>query len=113
MTEETKIQTPTGFQCNPRAAQGMEQLTPREREILVLLAQGGYYREIGGSLGISTFTVRAHLHSIYKKLGVNSRGRAVAEFHKLNRVRLNQRSNGTKEISNESRNTSTHFMQPT
>src|SRR5580704_14303847 len=104
MTKKTKIKTPTGFQCNQRAAQGMAQLTPREREILVLLAQGGYYREIGGSLGISAFTVRTHLHSIYKKLGVNSRGRAVAEFHKLNRVRLNRRSNGTKEISNESRN---------
>jgi DNA-binding CsgD family transcriptional regulator len=82
-----KIQTPTVFQRDLRAAQGMEQLTPREREILILLAQGGYYREIGESLGISTCTVRTHLHSVYKKLGVNSRGRAVVKFHAHNRTK--------------------------
>ncbi len=58
----------------------MDRLTPREREILGLLAQGLRYKEIGVQLGISTSTVRAHLHSIYSKLGVESRTEAVVKY---------------------------------
>jgi DNA-binding CsgD family transcriptional regulator len=59
------------------------QLTPRQMEILKLLAKGFYYREIGEALGISPSTVRAHLHSTYRKLDVNNRSRAVIKFHEL------------------------------
>jgi RNA polymerase sigma factor (sigma-70 family) len=59
----------------------LERLTPRQREILVLLARGSYYKEIGAELGISPATVRAHLHSVYRKLEVKSRARATALFH--------------------------------
>ena len=58
-------------------------LTPRQREILQLLAKGFYYKEIGATLGISHSTVRAHLHSVYRKLEVRSRSRAVIKFHEL------------------------------
>ena len=58
----------------------LKKLTPREREILALLAQGRLYKEIAGDLGISTSTVRAHLHSVYGKLGVASRTLAVLKF---------------------------------
>src|SRR5690348_13535288 len=58
----------------------VEKLTPREQEILRLLAKGHYYREIGDSLDISLSTVRAHLHSVYKKLRVKSRTQAVCKF---------------------------------
>jgi len=59
----------------------VEKLTPRQQEILGLLAKGFYYKEIGATLGISHSTVRAHLHSTYRKLDVNSRARAVIKFH--------------------------------
>jgi DNA-binding CsgD family transcriptional regulator len=45
-----------------------------------LLAKGGYYREIGEALGISQSTVRAHLHSVYRKLHVKSRAQAVIKL---------------------------------
>jgi DNA-binding NarL/FixJ family response regulator len=60
-------------------------LTPRQQEILQLLAKGFYYKEIGTTLGISHSTVRAHLHSVYRKLEVKSRSRAVIKFHELAR----------------------------
>jgi DNA-binding NarL/FixJ family response regulator len=61
----------------------MEKLTRREHEILVLLAKGYLYKEIGEHLGIALSTVRAHLHTVYEKLHVQSRTEAVVKF--LNR----------------------------
>jgi DNA-binding NarL/FixJ family response regulator len=58
-------------------------LTARQQEILQLLAKGFYYKEIGDALGISPFTVRAHLHTVYRKLEVKSRARAVLKFQEL------------------------------
>ena len=58
-------------------------LSPRECEVLEQLAKGGFYRDIGETLDISTATVRAHLHSIYQKLGVRSRTQAVAKAYGL------------------------------
>lgn len=69
----------------PRTKAAVERLTPRQHEILKLLAQGFYYKEIGATLGISHATVRAHLHSVYRKLEVNSRSRAVIKFHEQGR----------------------------
>jgi DNA-binding CsgD family transcriptional regulator len=107
MMKEPATRTSTDFRRYHQPAKGMEQLTPREREILILLAQGCYYREIGETLGISTSTVRAHLHSVYKKLGVNSRAQAVIKFHGHNRQRQNRRTNGSKTVPDKSRKTST------
>jgi DNA-binding NarL/FixJ family response regulator len=56
----------------------VQKLTPREEELLGLLVRGYSYHEIATSLGISPSTVRAHIHSVYKKLSVKSRGQAVA-----------------------------------
>lgn len=55
-------------------------LTAREQEILTLLANGLHYKEIGDKLGITTGTVRVHLHTIYGKLHVQSRTEAVVKF---------------------------------
>ncbi len=57
-----------------------ENLTSREREVLVLLAQGYYYKEIADALSITIPTVSTHIRRIYDKLHVNSRGRAIAKF---------------------------------
>ncbi len=58
----------------------MEKLTKREHEILSLLAKGYLYKEIADQLGIALSTVRAHLHTIYEKLHVQSRTQAVVKF---------------------------------
>jgi ATP/maltotriose-dependent transcriptional regulator MalT len=52
-------------------------LTPREQEVLELVAQGLTDREIAERCIISRHTVNAHLRKIYHKLGVNSRTEAV------------------------------------
>jgi DNA-binding NarL/FixJ family response regulator len=68
------------FQQIQRPASEIERLTKREHEILSLLAKGYLYKEIADQLGISLSTVRAHLHTIYEKLHVQSRTQAVVKF---------------------------------
>ena len=58
----------------------MEKLTKREQEILALLAKGYLYKEIADQLGVSLSTVRAHLHTVYEKLHVQSRTEAVVKY---------------------------------
>ena len=53
-------------------------LTEREMEVLQSAAQGRTSKEIAFALGISERTVKAHLGSIYQKLGVDSRAAAIA-----------------------------------
>ncbi|WP_219844941.1 response regulator transcription factor [Microbacterium sp. MYb64] len=54
-------------------------LTPRELEILGLIADGATNRAAGDRLHVSEGTVKTHLLSIYAKLGVGDRASAVAE----------------------------------
>mgnify|MGYP001588170857 CR=1 FL=1 len=53
-------------------------LTEREHEVLKAVARGERSKEIAVQLGISERTVKAHLASIYNKLGVDSRAAAIA-----------------------------------
>jgi DNA-binding NarL/FixJ family response regulator len=55
-----------------------EDLSPREREVLDLLASGYIYKEIGDKLGIGAETVRTHVKNICDKMHVRSRLEAVA-----------------------------------
>jgi DNA-binding NarL/FixJ family response regulator len=48
-------------------------LTPRETDVVRLVAQGRRNKEIGRDLGISEGTVKMHLHNLYEKLDVSSR----------------------------------------
>jgi DNA-binding CsgD family transcriptional regulator len=55
----------------------VEQLTGREHEVLVLLADGRSNRDIAAALAISEHTVKFHLSSIFGKLGASTRTEAV------------------------------------
>jgi len=68
------------FQQIKQPSSEMEKLTKRELEILALLAKGFLYKEIADQLGISLSTVRAHLHTVYEKLHVQSRTEAVVKY---------------------------------
>jgi DNA-binding NarL/FixJ family response regulator len=52
-------------------------LTPREREVLALIARGATDREIGEKLTVSLYTVKAHVRSVLQKLHVASRREAA------------------------------------
>lgn len=51
----------------------MESLTPREREVVTLIARGFKYREVSEELGISQKTLETHMKHVFDKLGVASR----------------------------------------
>ncbi|MBF4571969.1 response regulator transcription factor [Herbiconiux sp. VKM Ac-1786] len=54
-------------------------LSPREREILAAAAEGRSAPDIARSMHLSTSTVKTYLRRLYEKLGVASRGAAIAE----------------------------------
>jgi len=58
----------------------VEDLSPREREILELLSQGFPNKEIANRVGLSDGTVRWHLRHVYHKLHVRSRTEAALKF---------------------------------
>jgi DNA-binding NarL/FixJ family response regulator len=64
--------------ASPAAETSMALLTPREREVLRLLAGGLAADEIAKKLFISKKTVGTHLEHIFTKLGVRSRAQAIA-----------------------------------
>jgi len=59
------------------------ELSPREREVLELLARGYLYKEIAEQLKISVQTVNTYIRRVYEKLHVRSRAQAVAKFAHL------------------------------
>jgi len=61
-------------------------LSPREREILALLADGQSQQEISTALVISSKTVATHIQHLLSKLGVHSRAQAVATAFRLGLV---------------------------
>jgi DNA-binding CsgD family transcriptional regulator len=61
--------------------QRLPHLTPREREILDLVAQGRTNAEIAQALWVSPGTVRRHLENVFAKLGVHTRTAAAAFVH--------------------------------
>lgn len=66
---------------------GLDQLTPREREVLRLLARGYLYKEIAHRLGISPKTVEAHVSAVLRKLQLSNR-------HELSRWAAEHRVDG-------------------
>jgi DNA-binding NarL/FixJ family response regulator len=67
---------------------GTAALSPREAEVLDLLAKGFLYKEIADQMKISYATVHTHIRHVYEKLHVRSRTEAVAKHLGLGRSRL-------------------------
>ncbi|WP_068920909.1 helix-turn-helix transcriptional regulator [Planobispora rosea] len=65
---------------------GVPLLTPREQEVLRLVAQGRSNRDIASELFISAKTVSVHVSNILGKLGVSTRGEAAAAAHRLSLI---------------------------
>jgi len=56
-----------------RRAPSILPMSKRELEVVRRLAQGMVYKQIASELGLSTSTIRTHLHNIYGKLGARDR----------------------------------------
>ena len=55
-------------------------ITPREEDVLKLLAKGLLYKEVADQLGISVKTMKKHIYNIYEKMHVHSKVEAVNKF---------------------------------
>jgi DNA-binding NarL/FixJ family response regulator len=64
---------PPAGQLRPSFDPELDQLTPREREVLRLIARGYTYKEIAGELYISVKTVESHVSSVLRKLQLSTR----------------------------------------
>jgi LuxR family maltose regulon positive regulatory protein len=64
-----------------------EALTPREREILELIAEGHSNKEIARSLDIAPETVKSHVKNVFDKLSVEKRAQAIARAQSLGLLR--------------------------
>ena len=69
---------------------GLPSLTPRETDVLKLVAKGFTYAEIAGMLELSVHTVTTHVKNTYRKLEVRSRGEAVFEAVQRGIVEINR-----------------------
>ena len=61
----------------------LESLTPREKEVLRLMAEGLSSRAVAAKMGISYTTVRTHIRSLGSKLGVHSKLEAIVKAREL------------------------------
>ncbi|MGN7765642.1 response regulator [Paenibacillus sp. 22594] len=75
---ERVIATRENYKASNSANEEASLLTDKETQILQSVAQGFKSKEIASDMGIAERTVKAHLTSIYNKLGVDSRSQAVA-----------------------------------
>lgn len=83
MSSQIARKVVAAFQNKPAAvdtANGLDQLTNREKEILEQLSKGLMYKEIAAQLFLSPETVRKHVYHIYEKLHVSNRVEAVNKF---------------------------------
>ena len=80
MSREIARKVILSFQEPVTAAAEVEGLSPREREILELLAEGFPNKQIASRVGLTDGTVRWHLRHVYHKLHVRSRTEAALKF---------------------------------
>ena len=75
------------FQPSAQASAETQSLSPREAQVLDLLAKGFLYKEIAEAMEVTYATVHTHIRHIYEKLHVRSRTEAVAKHLGQNRSR--------------------------
>lgn len=83
MTSNIARKVVQSFRQNPNSGPAGEGLSPREQEVLDLLARGYLYKEIAERLNISVPTVNTYVRRMYEKLHVRSRAQAVAKYAHL------------------------------
>ena len=74
------LRWPACSSCRPPLGAAVERppLTPREKQVLALVVMGYTNREIAEQLVLAESTVKSHLFSAFRRLGVRSRSEAVA-----------------------------------
>ncbi len=65
------------YEAQPKTSR----FTEREREVLELVITGMLNKEVGDRLGIAERTVKIHLSNVFRKMGVSTRGEAIAMVH--------------------------------
>jgi DNA-binding NarL/FixJ family response regulator len=80
MTSNIVRKVVQAFKQAAPAAKKMENLSPREQEVLDLLAKGYLYKEIADQLKVSYGSVHTYIERVFKKLHVRSRSQAVAKY---------------------------------
>jgi DNA-binding NarL/FixJ family response regulator len=83
MTSNIARKVVQSFRQNGGLVGAAEELSPREQEVLDLLARGYLYKEIAERLNISGPTVNTYVRRMYEKLHVRSRAQAVAKYAHL------------------------------
>ena len=83
MTSNIARKVVQSFRQTPASVPSGEELSPREQEVLELLARGYLYKEIAERLNISVPTVNTYVRRMYEKLHVRSRAQAVAKYAHL------------------------------
>lgn len=83
MTSNIARKVVQSFRQPASLAPESEGLSPREQEVLDLLARGYLYKEIAERLNISVPTVNTYVRRMYEKLHVRSRAQAVAKYAHL------------------------------
>jgi len=87
-----RVHLPDALQkSGPRLCDEMEiinAITPRQREILELLQSGGRNKEIAKQLSLSEATVKVHVRTLFRTLGVNNRHSAVQKGLQLRLLKL-------------------------
>jgi DNA-binding NarL/FixJ family response regulator len=80
MSSQIARKVVTAFRKQPEAPSSDARLSPREEQVLRLLAKGHRSKEIADELGVGLGTVNTYVRHIYEKLHVRSRAEAVARF---------------------------------
>ncbi|KHF25045.1 response regulator transcription factor [Solemya velum gill symbiont] len=69
--------------CNDKLAKGFKDLTPVQMKVLHLLKEGKPSKTMADSMGVTEATIKAHLTTIFRKLGVRNRTQAVIAANQL------------------------------
>jgi len=83
MTSNIARKVVQSFRQTPPGVSSDAELSPREQEVLDLLARGYLYKEIADRLNITGPTVNTYVRRMYEKLHVRSRAQAVAKYVRI------------------------------